>query len=220
MYRKYYLYQKGQQVVDLLPWGHITILLSINDIDKLEYYKNSCIKNNLSRNQLIDKIKLKEYERLPERTKEKLKNDEKLNLKDSIQNPIIIKNNLNVEKISEKVLQKLVIEDVRNIMKQLGEGFSFIDNEYKIKLGNTYNYIDLLLYNYIFKCFVVVELKVTNLKKEHIGQVQIYMNYMDDNVKKMDDNKTIGIIIVKENNEYIIKYSSDNRIHTIQYLLI
>ena len=95
-----------------------------------------------------------------------------------------------------------------------------IDNEYKIKVGDTYNYIDLLLYNIKFKCYVVIELKVTKLKKEHTGQIQTYMNYIDRNVKEVNDNKTVGIIICKKNNEYVIDYCSDNRVIAREYELV
>ena len=105
-------------------------------------------------------------------------------------------------------------------LKELGTGFTFIDNEYKIKIGNTYNYIDLLLYNIKYKCYVVIELKVTELKKEHIGQIQIYMNYIDSNLKTINQNKTIGIIICKQDNEYVIKYCSDERIIAREYEVV
>ena len=105
-------------------------------------------------------------------------------------------------------------------MKELGNSFSFIGSEYKIKIGNVYNYIDLLLFNYEYNCFVVVELKVSELKKEHIGQIEVYMNYIDDNLRKIDQDKTIGIIICKEDNKYIIKYCSDERIIARKYELI
>ena len=90
------------------------------------------------------------------------------------------------------------MEDIPAFLKELGVGFSFIGNEYKIKIGDRYNYIDLLLYNIKFKCYVVIELKVTELKKEHIGQIKAYMNYIDKNMKTIDEDKTVGIIIVKE----------------------
>ena len=105
-------------------------------------------------------------------------------------------------------------------MKELGDGFSYIGNEYIIKLGNTYNYIDLLLFNYIYNCFVVIELKVTELKKEHVGQIQVYMNYIDKNLKSINHDKTIGIIIVRKNNKYIIEYCSDSRIIARVYELV
>ena len=117
-------------------------------------------------------------------------------------------------------MQKLILEDISSFLNELGAGFTFIKNEYKIKLGNNYNYIDLLLFNYIYNCFVVVELKVTELKKEHLGQIQVYMNYIDENIKKPIQNKTIGIIICKEDNKFILKYCSDDRIFSTKYIII
>ena len=78
----------------------------------------------------------------------------------------------------------------------------------------------MLLYNIEFNCYVVVELKVTELKKEHIGQIEVYMNYIDNNLKKTNQDKTIGIIICKHDNKYIIEYASDKRILTREYVVI
>ena len=112
------------------------------------------------------------------------------------------------------------LDDIKNFMQELGTGFCFISNEYPIKIGNNYNYIDLLLFNYEYNCFVVVELKVTELKKEHIGQIQVYMNYIDENLRKINQYKTIGIIICKQDNKYVIKYCSDDRIIAREYELV
>ena len=109
---------------------------------------------------------------------------------------------------------------MENFLEQLGEGFSFIKCEYKIKLGDRYNYIDLLLYNIKHKCYVVVELKATELKKEHTGQIMIYMNYIDENIKTIGENKTVGIIICKLDNRYVIKYCSDDRVIAREYKLV
>ena len=84
-----------------------------------------------------------------------------------------------------------------------------------MKVGNNYNYIDLLLYSFKYKCFVVIELKVTELKKEHIGQIQVYMNYIDKNIKDISDDKTI--IICAKNNQFIIEYCSDERIFAREF---
>ena len=143
-----------------------------------------------------------------------------MNIKDNIKNPILIKNIHNYTEITEKILQKLILEDISSFMKELGDSFSFIDNEYKIKIGDRYNYIDLLLFNIEFNCYVVVELKITELKKEHIGQIQVYMNYIDKNLKKINQDKTIGIIICKKENKYVIEYSSDPRIVARTYELL
>ena len=152
-----------------LTWSHYVELLPIKNKNEIEYYIEQSIKLNLSRNELRNRIKNKEYERLPEETKCKLFNKEEVKVKDLVKNPILINNKNNYEVISEKILQKLILEDIPSFLKELGSGFTFIENEYKIKLGNTYNYIDLLLYNIEFNCYVVIELKVTELKKEHIG---------------------------------------------------
>ena len=132
----------------------------------------------------------------------------------------MIKNNNKYDIFSEKVLQKLILEDISSFLEELGESFTFIKNEYKIKINGRYNYIDLLLYNIKYKCYVVIELKATELKKEHTGQIMTYMNYIDKNVKTIEENSTVGIIICKQDNEYVIKYCSDNRIIAREYELI
>lgn len=218
--RKFYLLiEKGAPLAHQLKWSHYQEILSLEDINEINYYLHLSISNNLSKRQLREKIKSKEYERLPESTKNKLLNKEDISIEDNIKDPIIIRNNTN-EKISEKILQRLILEDITNFMKELGNGYSYIDNEYKIKVGDRYNYIDILLFNIEFNCYVVIELKVTELKKEHIGQIEVYMNYIDEHIKGINHNKTIGLIICRENNDYIIKYCSDKRILAREYQLV
>ena len=210
--------EKLQPVAAILTWSHYCELLRINDTDEILYYINISSQLNLSKRQLSEKIRSNEYERLDDKTKLKLISEEKLEVNDFVKNPIVIKNN-NYEVINEKILKQLILEDLENFMKELGNGFSFVGSEYKIKIGDSYNYIDLLLFNIKYKCYVVVELKVTELRKEHIGQIQVYMNYIDDNVKSIEENKTIGIIIVKKDNKFILEYSSDKRIFETTYIL-
>ena len=221
--RKFYLLcEKGQTLSAKLNWSHYVELLSFNDINEINYYINTTEKYNLSVRQLRERIKNKEYQRLDDNTKLKLINKEEMSIGDTIKNPIIIKNKLGIDKenISEKILQRLILEDIPSFLKELGEGYSFIENEYKIKINNTYNYIDLLLFNYIYNSFVVVELKVTEVKKEHIGQVEVYMNYIDKHIKGINNNKTIGIIVARRDNHYYIEYSSDKRIYTRDYEIV
>ena len=118
------------------------------------------------------------------------------------------------------MLKKLILDNISEFMEELGNGFCFIKSEYKIKMGDLFNYIDLLLFNYEFNCFVVIELKVTELKKEHVGQISTYMNYIDSNVKKIYQDKTIGIIIAKKDNKYVMEYCSDPRIYRTTYILV
>ena len=217
---KFYKFQKVQSITANLSWGHWIELLSIKDINKIKYYIKQSEELSLTTRQLRERIKSKEYERLDESTKNKLINNEESLVVDFVKNPILIKNSNNHTEISEKVLQKLILEDVSSFMKELGNNFSFIDSEYKIKLGDRYNYIDLLLFNIEFNCYVVVELKVTELKKEHIGQIQVYMNYIDNNLKRINQDKTIGIIICRKDNKYVIEYCSDERIIAREYELV
>ena len=212
--------QKWSPLATKLNWSHYVELLSIKDSNKILYYINQCTSFHLSRDELRFKIKNNEYERLDDKTKLKLINKESTNITDLVKNPILINNQYSYTDISEKMLQRLILEDIPSFLKELGTGFTFIDNEYKIKIGDRYNYIDLLLYNIRYKCYIVIELKVTELKKEHIGQIQTYMNYIDKNIKTLDEDKTIGIIICKKDNKYILEYCSDTRILSKEYELV
>lgn len=220
--RKFYLIFKDEKVNAMrsqLSWTHYRELLKLNDINEINYYIETSIKQNLSYRALHKKIQNREYQRLDNKTKEKLTRKEESKVEDFIKNPILIRNNLGVEEVSEKVLRQLILEDLDNFMTELGEDFCYIKNEYKIKLGNTYNYIDLLLFNIKYNCYVVIELKVTELKKEHIGQINMYMNYIDRNIKRPEHNPTIGIIICKKDNYFVIEYSSNPYIFRTLYII-
>ena len=220
---KLYKYISNQKVPTLsakLTWSHYDELLKISNNNKINYYITIIEEKNLSIRQLREKIKNKEYERLDEATKEKLINQEELTVPELIKNPIIINNKNNRTLLTEKDLQNIILENIPAFLEELGNKFSFIKNEYKIKIGERHNYLDLLLYNIEYKSYVVIELKVTELKKEHIGQIETYMNYVDRNIKSIEENKTIGIIICKKNNKFIMEYCSDPRILSREYRLL
>ena len=208
---------KWSPMVTKLTWSHYIILLPLKNVEEIKYYIDVCEKRNLTKRELESLIKSKEYERLSEETKNKLITNEELKLPDLVPNPILIKTENNQENLSEYALKEAILNNLDNFLKQLGNGFSYIGNEYKIKMGSNYNYIDLLLFNTEYNCYVVIELKVTELKKEHIGQIQVYMNYIDKVVKKPYHDKTIGIIISKKNNQFIIEYCSDERIFAREF---
>ena len=128
--RKFFFFAKSQTVSVFLSWSHYVELLLLDDVNIINYYISICEKQNLSVRELRKRIKTKEYERLDEVAKNKLINHEVLAVEDSIKNPIIIKNNLNYEKISERVLQKLILEDIPSFLKELGSSFCFISNEF------------------------------------------------------------------------------------------
>ena len=220
--RQYYRIFKNEKWSPLatkLSWSHLRLLFNL-EIDSMNYYIKVIIDKRLSVRELEFKIKSNEYERLPTETRNKLISKDSVEVKDLVPNPILIKNKNNIEIITEKALHHLILEDIESFMKELGNSFSFIGSEYKIKIGNNFNYMDLLLFNIEYNCYVVVELKITALKKEHIGQIQIYMNYIDENLRKINQDKTIGIIICKQDNKYVIKYCSDDRIIAREYELV
>ncbi len=212
--------QKWSPVGTNLSISHIRQLFSLNDNNKINYYVTQVEKRNLSKRQLEEIIKNKEYERLTDFTKNKLITDDTIEVKDLVPNPILIKNKNNIEIITEKALHHLILEDIESFMKELGNSFSFIGSEYKIKIGDRNHYIDLLLFNIKYNCYVVIELKVTECKVEYIAQVQKYMNYIDKNIKEISNNNTIGILICKRENKFVIEYCSDERIAVRKYELV
>ena len=202
-----------------LTWSHLRLLFNL-DFDSVNYYIQIVIDKHLSVRELELKIKSNEYNRLPPETKNKLIYEEKIEVKDLVPNPILIRNKNNIEIITEKALHHLILEDIESFMKELGNSFSFIGSEYKIKIGDRNHYIDLLLFNIKYNCYVVVELKVTEFKVEYISQVQKYMNYIDRNIKEVGNNNTIGILICKRENRFVIEYCSDDRIAIREYELV
>ena len=204
---------------DKLSYSHYCEIIWF-DKAKINYYIKITEENNLSVRELRGRIKNKEYERLDDKTKEKLITKAEKKVEDFIKNPILIKNRFNTDNLSEKMLQHLIIDNMEDFLLELGNGFCFIKSEYKISIGYKYNYIDLLLFNYVYNCFIVIELKVTELKKEYIGQIETYMNYIDKNIKTINQNQTIGIIICRKDNKFVLEYCSDKRILSKEYKLI
>ena len=215
----YKVSQKWQTVSAKLSWSHYCEILWFDD-NKFQYYVKIAELNNLSIRQLREKMKNKEYQRMPIETKNKIVSKDKIEVKDLVPNPILIRNRNNTEIVTEKALHNLILEDIESFMKELGNSFSFIGSEYKIKIGDRNHYIDLLLFNIKFNCYVVVELKVTEFKVEYISQVQKYMNYIDMNIKEQFNNNTMGILICKRENRFVIEYCSDVRIAVREYELV
>ncbi len=221
--KKLYNVFSNEKVAPLVPqltWSHCLILIPLKDNTKIYYYAIQVKERNLSKRQLEEIVRKNEYERLPLETRNKIITEEKLEMKDLVLDPILIKNKNNIEVATEKVLHNLILENIESFMKELGNNFSFIGSEYKIKIGDSYHKIDLLFFNIKYNSYVVVELKITEFKVEYISQVQKYMNYIDKNVKEINNNKTIGILICKKENRFIIEYCSDDRITIREYELV
>lgn len=215
--RKFYIvFQKGGTLSHQLTWSHYYKLLSINDENKRNYYINMCIKHNLSVRKLIDMIKSDAYERLSYVDKENIElitENKSFSIEDNLKNPIYIKVDKGIDRLSEKLLKSYILDQLEKFFIELGVGYSFVGSEYK--LGNSY--CDLLLFNYEYLCFVVVELKIRKIRSQDIGQINYYMNYIDVNMKKDIFNNTIGIIVTKKSDRLVISYCSNPNIYNVTY---
>ena len=208
----YRLVQKCGPVDRVLTWSHILKLLPLKDPEEIKFYIDLTIRDNLSKRSLADRIKSDEYGRLTSETKLKLKEEKEVNQVEVVPSTILIPYNKTKEQLTEKVLEEAIVTNISYIMKQLGEGYSFIDKQYKINIGSKKNYIDILLFNYKFNNFVVIELKAREFRKEDIGQIRVYMNYIDKEVKTITQNSTMGILITKEVDKLVARYIDNTNI--------
>ena len=195
-----------------ITWSNICEILYLKNIEEIKYYLDLSNKLCLTKRELRLRIKSDEYNRLPVEVKEKLKSNEVISNSEKVPSPVVL-HDLRVDgKLTEKLVQALIDENPINFCNALGEGYTYCGSQYKIKIGANYNYIDVLLFNVMDMNYVVVEIKVTELKKEYVGQIQTYMNYVDVNLKKEFHNKTTGILLVRQNNKWLIKYINNDGI--------
>ena len=213
----YELIQKCGALHHILTWNHYLKLLPLKNLNEINYYIDITIRNNLSYRKLAERIKSNEYGRLSTETKERLLNKEELSLIQSIPSPIVLTPNKSYEFYNEKILQEIIFENIEDFMHQLGGEYSFIGREYKLNIGDKKNYIDYLLYNYKMNCFCVVEIKAREYKKSDYGQIKTYMNYIDEHLKTITQNTTIGIIITKSVNKFEAYYVKDNQVTIVEF---
>ncbi len=219
--RKFYIIQKGQPLVDRLTWTNWTLLFPIKNENERNYYINQCILNNLSKRELAKLIKEKAYDRLSYADKNNIKiinfkNEASYSLKDMLLDPIIIKLPKN-ENISEKILKKYILDELRDFFLQLGSGFLYAGSEYKLDYYGKHFYVDILLFNINLNCYIPVELKLNSTNYKDVSQVQLYRKIIDNTVKKKYHNKSIGLIISKKNDNFIFEYVNDEGVYLISY---
>ena len=195
-----------------ITWSNICEILYLKNIEEIKYYLDLSNKLCLTKRELRLRIKSDEYNRLPAEVKEKLKSNEVISNSEKVPSPVVLHELRMDGKLTEKLVQALIDENPINFCNALGEGYTYCGSQYKIKIGANYNYIDVLLFNVMDMNYVVVEIKVTELKKEYVGQIQTYMNYVDVNLKKEFHNKTTGILLVRQNNKWLIKYINNDGI--------
>ena len=219
-FRQFYLYfEKGALLRHQLTWTHIRKLLPIKNENKRNFYINLCIKNNLSERELTKEIKLNSYERLIEKPdKIEIETPKTYSITTDMKNPIIIP--IQSEVKNEHDLELSILANLDYFFKQLGQGFAYIAHQYKLVKNNHNYFVDILLFNYEFNAFVIIELKLRSLRKEDKAQMEFYMNLVDEQVKKAFHNKTIGIIISKESDNFIVNFVRSDDIIPLYYELV
>ena len=211
-FRLFYLtFPKSGSVSHLLTWTHYRYLLPIKNINERNYYINQVLLNNLSVRELRNEIKSKSFERLSYADKNNIKlitdtHNNNLTLEDMIKDPIIINVDEDISALDEATIHRKIINNVENKFFGLGVGFTLAGHEYKIRVNNKTFKIDLLFFNYELNAFVVVEVKNRIFHKEDIGQLQFYTNYVNSNIRKYNHKDTLGLLIVREKDDYVIKY--------------
>ena len=203
------------QQLQNLTWSHYILILPLKELKEIEYYLYLASRLNLSKRELRERIKSKEYERLGKNI-----DIEKFKVESLIKNPILVKVKNKNKKLTEYTLHQSIIENIDDFLKELGIGFTYVGSEVKIKIGDRYNYIDFLLFNYIYNCFVVIELKVTEIKAEYIGQIMKYIGYVDKHIRKSFHDETVGIIICRKENKYVMEYCTNPNIFVSTYQTI
>ena len=207
-------------VCHTLTWSNIRILLPIKNENKRNYYINMCIKKNLSSRALEKEIKNNSFERLSLADKENIKlisnKNEVLTIKDTLKDPVLITINEDLDNVSEEKLAKIIRKELEIFLLELGCGYTYAGKE--VRMGESY--CDLLFFNTEFLCYVVIELKTRKIKKEDIGQLEYYINYVDENMKKESFNPTIGVLVAKEGNYLVMKYCTNKNIYKTTYKII
>ena len=231
MRRFYITYPKFQTLSGKLSWSHYCELLSIENIDERNFYEKECINSNWSVRELKRQIDTSLFERLllseGKSNKEKVyalsKEGQILNVPEDILKEPYVFEFLNLKEpkpILEKDLERKLVKHMEDFLLELGKGFMFVGTQQRITLGNTHYYVDMVFYNKILKCYVLIDLKIGKMKPEYAGQMNMYLNYYDSEINDEYDNKPIGIILCKGKKEIDMEYALgglSNNIFTSTY---
>ncbi|OKZ60902.1 MAG: hypothetical protein BHV96_00825 [Clostridium sp. CAG:354_28_25] len=221
--KKFYLtYEDGSTLWNQLSWSHNRLIMNIDNEAKRTFYLEETIKSNWSVRQLERQINSFYYERLlstSKEHKEEVKNEinlleKKEKVQDFIKDPYVLEFlDIKDRRFLEKDLESNLLEHISEFLLELGRGFSFVARQKRIDVDGDNFYIDLVFYNFVLKCFVLIDLKLDKLTHQDIGQMDFYVRYYDNEIKAEDDNPTIGIILCSDKKDTIVKYSvlNDNK---------
>jgi len=230
--RKFYItYPKFQTLSGKLSWSHYCELLSISDNTERSFYEKECANSNWSVRELKRQIETSLFERLllsdgdknKQRVYQLSKEGQVLNQpSDLLKEPYVFEF-LGVKEakpILEKDLEKKLIQHMERFLLELGKGFMFVGTQQRITLGNVHYYVDMVFYNKILKCYVLIDLKIGMMRPEYAGQMNMYLNYYNAEVNDEYDKKPIGIILCKGKREIAMEYALgglDNQIFASTY---
>ncbi|MDR6565222.1 PDDEXK nuclease domain-containing protein [Chitinophaga sp. CC14] len=217
-FRQFYLsfpdFEKGYALRSQLSWTHYRLIMRVENIKAREYYLNEVATQKWSTRVLERNINTLYYERLlsTQNKQEALlaqEKMEKIHPADLIKDPYVLEFlGMNIQaRFSENDMESAIISNLQQFLLELGKGFSFVGRQYRITTDTKHFYIDLVFYNYILKCFVLIDLKINELSHQDIGQMDMYVRMFEDRIKTEGDNPTIGIILCTEKDQTIVKYS-------------
>ena len=232
MMRQFYLaFPNANTLCSHLSWSHYRLLMRVNNIEARTYYEKECAASRWSVRELERQISTLAYQRtlsIQEETKNlpqmAPKDESDVEYTDFIRDPYVLEflNLKSTPNFHEKDIEQGIIEHLKEFLLELGRGFSFVARQKHIDLDGDHFYIDLVFYNYILKCFVLIDLKLGKVKHQDMGQMQMYVNYYKRNMKIDGDNDPIGIVLCAEKNEAVIKYTlgddSNTQIYASKYL--
>ena len=232
MMRQFYLaFPNANTLCSHLSWSHYRLLMRVNNIEARTYYEKECAASRWSVRELERQISTLAYQRTLSIQKEdqnlpQVASKEESDVADTdfIRDPYVLEflNLKSTPNFHEKDIEQGIIEHLKEFLLELGRGFSFVARQKHIDLDGDHFYIDLVFYNYILKCFVLIDLKLGKVKHQDMGQMQMYVNYYKRNMKIDGDNDPIGIVLCAEKNEAVIKYTlgddSNTQIYASKYL--
>ena len=227
----YYTFPIGHALRDQLSWTHYRLLIKVEKSHIRDFYIEECINGNWSTRQLERQINSFFYERLlSSQNKDAVRSEihrleKPMDIKEIIKDPYVLEF-LGLEQspaLYEKDLEKNLIAHLQKLLLELGRGFTFEARQKRITLDHDHFYIDLVFYNYILKCFVLIDLKIGRLSHQDIGQMQMYVNYYTREMMNEGDNSPVGIILCADKNESVVKYTlpvENNQIFASRYKLV
>lgn len=210
--KQFYETYKGDEfvtpLVTQISWtNHLQIMSSAKSMDERHFYLQLCAKEHYSKRELERQIDSAYYERCKLSAQKPIPEAAPQNVRNSILDTYVLEFLDLPEQFSERSFKKAIIENLKQFILEFGRDFSFVGEEYRVQVGNTDFYIDLLFYNRTLSCLVAIELKIGKFKPEHIGQINFYLEALDRDVKKPNENPSIGLILCASKDDAVVEYA-------------